>query len=56
MPELLATLFAAIWVGALLTANPVGGFLHVFLVAALVCACARPKRGEGISRSARSSS
>lgn len=38
LPLVLAPLFAALWAWSLATANPLGGFIHVPLVAAVVCA------------------
>jgi len=36
--HLLALLFAALWTWSLVTANALGGFVHVLLVAAIACA------------------
>lgn|GEM_PF-3923642 len=43
---MLAPLFAALWVWCLATANPLGGFLHVPLVAAIICASPGRFRGR----------
>lgn len=50
MLEILAIIFAALWTWSLLTANPLGGFLHVFLVLAILSACHRFFRCRHSSR------
>jgi hypothetical protein len=44
----IALIFLLLWILGLLTSYTMGGFLHVFLIAAIVAASLRALRGENV--------